>query len=284
MISEIATLALVTGSIYCMLALGFTLIYSVGRIENLAHGTILMVAAYVYWLFHEGGPFRLPFYIAFPIAILSGACLDLAVYFAIVKRNIKDPTVVWISTYIFAFVMENVVGSTFSYAPFGILPIIRGSYKGPITVTGTGMLIICLNAIVVSLFWLYMTRSSMGRKIRGLAVNFKGIVRQGINPRTPTLTVWSISGVLCSIAGVLMGMFTHIDPYMWFFPLIMSFSVVILGGLGSIIGTIIASYIVGFVESTVVIGFGEPRLRMVIGMIILMVILLIRPRGLLGRE
>ncbi|MBS7656097.1 branched-chain amino acid ABC transporter permease, partial [Candidatus Bathyarchaeota archaeon] len=133
-------------------------------------------------------------------------------------------------------------------------------------------------------FWFYIERASMGRKIRGLAVNFKGIVRQGINPRTPTLTVWSISGVLCSIAGVLMGMFTHIDPYMWFFPLIMSFSVVILGGLGSIIGTIIASYIVGFVESTVVIGFGEPRLRMVIGMIILMVILLIRPRGLLGRE
>ena len=285
-IREIATLTLVTGSIYCMLALGFTLIYSIGRIENLAHGTILMIGAYSYWLLHEapGTYFHFPAYVAFPLACLIGIGVNLGVYFGVVKRNIKDPTVVWISTYIFAVIMENVMASIFSYAPFGILPLVPWIYKGPITVSGTGMLIILINVILTLIILIFLRFAPLGKKVRALSVNPKGLLRCGISPTPPTLAGWIISGLLASIAGILMGMFTHIDPYMWFFPLVMSFCVVMFGGLGSVIGSIVAAYIIGFVESTVVIGFGEPRLRQVIGMLVLMVILLFRHRGLFGRE
>jgi branched-chain amino acid transport system permease protein len=105
----------------------------------------------------------------------------------------------------------------------------------------------------------------------------------GINIERANLLTWALAGALAAVAGIFLGAYTHIEPSMWVLPLVTAFSIVILGGIGSVGGSIAAAYIVGMAETAMMMMINE-RLRGVFSMAILIAILIARPRGLFGKE
>jgi branched-chain amino acid transport system permease protein len=110
-----------------------------------------------------------------------------------------------------------------------------------------------------------------------------GAIASGIDPERANLVSWIWAGALAALAGIFFGAYTNLVPKMWVNPLIMAFAIVIVGGLGSIEGSIIAAYIIGMSETSMTLLISE-QLRGVFGMGIMIAIMVARPRGLLGKE
>jgi len=267
--------------LYALMALGFTLIYGVGGVINLAHAGYVMVAGYMYyWATYILG---LPVVIGFVIALSVSVGLAIFTYMAWVRRFLNNPTVVFVSTIIMALLLEHVMTLVFFRENVNIPPIIegvtifRGHFFSNNLIIGVIISWICIGGLLF-----FVRRTHIGRAIRALSMDRKGVMISGIDPGMINLIVWALSGVLAGVAGVFYGSYSHLSPNMWVSPLIMSFAIVIIGGLGSIEGTIIGAHIVGFMEAITVLGINE-RLRSLPGLVIMIVVLLIRPKGLFGR-
>ena len=110
----------------------------------------------------------------------------------------------------------------------------------------------------------------------------KGALISGIDPQRINLITWGLSGALGAIAGVFFATYTQLDPGMWVFPLITAVAVVIVGGIGSIVGSLIAAHIIGFME-TITTPLIAAELRGVFTMLLIIVVLAVAPKGLFGK-
>jgi len=128
----------------------------------------------------------------------------------------------------------------------------------------------------------FVRGTHMGRAMRALAMDRRGAIISGINPDTVNLTTWALSGALAGVAGVFWGSYTFLVPSLWVLPLIMSFAIVVIGGLGSIEGTLAGAHIVGFMETATVLAINA-KLRSVPALVIMIIVLVLRPKGLFGR-
>jgi len=272
--------ALLSG-LYALIALGFTMIYGVGGVLNLAHAGYVMVAGYMYYM--ATYTMGLPVAAGFAIAISISTGLAIGTYMGWVRRFLYNPTVVFVSTIIMALLMEHVMTLAFFRENVNVPPIVEGmtQFRG---YSFSNNLIVALVAswICIVIVLLFVRRTHMGRAIRALAMDRRGAIISGINPDMVNLITWALSGALAGVAGVFYGSYTFLVPHMWVTPLIMSFAIVIIGGLGSIEGTIVGAHIVGFMETATVLAISE-KLRSVPALVIMILVLVLRPRGLFGR-
>ena len=273
---------LLVSGLYALIAVGFTMIYGVGRVENLAHGAYAMVAAYVFYA--VTAELQLPIPVGFVLAILTGVALALATYKGLIGRFLGNPTAIFISTLLLAIVLEYAISVVFTPAPRNLLPIVPGiSHVLGIRVSNDLLLVTIVSWVCLGGLLFFVRRSHLGRAIRAISEGPRGALILGINVERANLVVWALAGALAAIAGVFFGAYTNLVPNMWVFPLVISFSIVIVGGIGSIEGSIIAAYVVGMGETAMMMMIST-RLRGVFSMGILIVILLARPRGFLGKE
>lgn len=273
---------LLVSGLYALIAVGFTMIYGVGRVENLAHGAYAMVAAYVFY--GVTAELQLPIPVGFVLAILTVVALSLATYKGLIGRFLGNPTAIFISTLLLAIVLEYAISVVFTPAPRNLLPIVPGiSHVLGIRVSNDLLLVTIVSWVCLGGLLFFVRRSHLGRAIRAISEGPRGALILGINVERANLVVWALAGALAAIAGVFFGAYTHLVPNMWVFPLVISFSIVIVGGIGSIEGSIIAAYVVGMGETAMMMMIST-RLRGVFSMGILIVILLARPRGFLGKE
>ena len=128
----------------------------------------------------------------------------------------------------------------------------------------------------------FIHKTHIGRAIRAVSMDTKGAAVSGIDPQRISLVTWALSGVLGAIAGVFFATYTQLDPGMWVFPLITAVAVVIVGGIGSIIGSLIAAHIIGFMEVATTTWISAD-LRGVFTMLLIIVVLVVAPKGLLGK-
>lgn len=272
--------ALLSG-LYALIAIGFTMIYSVGGVLNLSHAGYVMVAGYVFYTMLQ--VLGLPMGLAFLIAVSTGSGLALATYMGLVRHYLYNPVVVFISTIILAFIMDHAMVLAYHTASINVWPIVAGttSFFGAYVSYNLVAALIASWACIAGVL-LFVRRTHMGRAIRALAMDRRGAIISGINPDRVNLVTWGLSGALAGVAGVFYGSYTVLVPTMWVTPLIMSFAIVIIGGLGSIEGSLIGAHIVGFMETTTTLAI-EERLRGVFVMIIMIAVLVTRPKGLLGR-
>lgn len=273
---------LMISGLYALIAVGFTMIYGVGRVENLAHGAFIMVGAYAFY--NISALLGLPIGLAFLGAILAGIGVSLATYKGLVKRFSNNPTAIFISTLILALVSQYVISVIFTAAPFNLVPIIPGltNVLGT-SVRNDSILVMIVSWACLGALLFFVRRTHIGRAIRAISDDPKGALISGINIERANLVTWAWAGALAAIAGVFYAGITQLYPGMWVFPLIISFAIVIVGGLGSIVGSIIAAYIVGMSETAMMMLIAT-QLRGVFSMTIMIVILIVRPRGLLGKE
>jgi len=272
--------ALLSG-LYALIAMGFTMIFGVGRVLNLAHAGYVMVAAYMYYM--ATYDLGLPVVAGFAIAIATSTGLAVGTYMGWVRRFLYNPTVVFVSTIILAWTLEHIMTLAFHRENINVPPIVVGMTQiGGYSYSNNLIAAVIASWICIAIVLLFVRRTHMGRAMRALAMDRRGAIISGINPHVVNLTTWAISGALAGVAGVFWGSYTFLVPFLWVTPLIMSFAIVIIGGLGSIEGTLAGAHIVGFMETATVLAIHE-KLRSVPALVIMILVLLLRPKGLFGR-
>jgi branched-chain amino acid transport system permease protein len=272
--------ALLSG-LYALIALGFTMIYGVGGVLNLAHAGYVMVAGYMYYLATYIHGF--PVVVGFALAISVSTLLSVLTYLGWVKRFLDNPTVVFVSTIIMVLILEHVMTLAFFRENVNIPPILEGvTHFGGYSFSNNLIIALVASWVCIAGLLIFVRGTHIGRAIRALPMDRKGVIISGVDPNVVNLVVWASSGALAGVAGVFFGSYAFLTPNMWVTPLVMSFAIVIIGGLGSIEGTLIGAHIVGFMETVTVLAIDE-KLRSVPGLVIMILVLLFRPKGVFGR-
>ncbi len=267
--------------LYALIAVGFTMIFSVGRVLNLAYGVYIMLGGYVYYVAVQ--MLSLPKFPSFLLAGLAGIVFGVLTYLVLVKRFEKDPIAVEISTLILAVVMQAVIVLIFSTAPRSMWPLIPGRFEVfGVSILKNILFATAVSWVVLGSLMVFIHKTHIGRAIRAVSMDSKGAAVSGIDPQRISLVTWALSGVLGAIAGVFFATYTQLDPGMWVFPLITAVAVVIVGGIGSIIGSLIAAHIIGFMEVATTTWISAD-LRGVFTMLLIIVVLIVAPKGLLGK-
>ena len=282
---EVSLVGLAVGGVYALIALGYVLVCRATRVINFAHGNIMMVGAYFFFTFATllGLPWGLALALTLAAAALFGAGLERLLLRPLLRR---EPTVAIMATFGLAFALHGLVQiiwggqdfflpSIFPDAPI-IIPAAHGAMYLPANI-GYGALV-ALAAIGVLLVLLRYTR--VGLALRAVASDQVAASGVGINvPVTFNLT-WASAAASAALAGVVVGSITTLNPTMGMLGLAV-LGVVILGGLDSPAGAIVAGLIVGWLQALA--GFYlSGAYRDVVPYVVLLIILLLRPHGLFG--
>jgi branched-chain amino acid transport system permease protein len=277
-------------ALYALGATGFTLMFGVSGVLNLSHGAIMVVAAVVGWLVAGnsaagalGGTL---------LGILAGLLAAYATYFVVVrpiqrsKAIAADETEIFLltGTLIWGIMIQSGLNYLFTDNPVAMEPLIHGvtPIAGVRTPTNEIMIsVICW--VVIGLLWLLVNRTRMGKALLAAASNPRGLTMLGFELSNIYLLVWTIYGVLAGLAGVLLATFLGTSPANTGTLTASAFSIVVLGGLGSVSGSLIAAYVVGYLE-TLTAYLVAPTLRPIPALLLLVIVVYLRPQGLLGRR
>jgi branched-chain amino acid transport system permease protein len=275
------------GSIYALFALGYTLVFGVLDILNLAHAAVFMLACFV--AFALVGSAHLPILAALPLAVLAAGILGLVlerVAFRPLRGRANSNFSGLISSLAVAIVFEAIAleiwGPNVERFPFGTIPAGRpipflGAEISRLQLTTVGVAVL----FFVALTWL-VTRSRLGREIRAVAESPRAAQVLGVNVDRVIAASFFISSALGGAAGVLYGLaYNAIAPDMGRSVELKGLAVIILGGMGSMPGAVIAGFALGLSEVFVVAHLGASY-RDVVSFAGLFLILVLRPRGLLG--
>lgn len=269
-------------SLYALVALGFTLIFGVGEVLNFAHGALLTVGAYTAFFTVDG--LGLSHWTGLAAAALSASVIGAVMYRGVVAHVRDRPVVTIIVTLILGFTVQAVVGSMFG----GGTITMQSPLPGVVDVAGRDIqthfvLVFVLSWTVIGLVLSFINYTRTGNAVLATNMSTKGAAIVGIEADRINTYIWAVAAGLAGIAGVLLLAFQGGSPSMGLSPMVLSFSIVILGGLGSIRGSIIGAYIIGFLD-TATTTLVDPSLTGLSGLLVLVVVLLVRPRGLFGRE
>ncbi|MFT5110758.1 MAG: branched-chain amino acid transport system permease protein [Parasphingorhabdus sp.] len=272
---------LLLSGLYALLAVGFTMIFSVGRVLNLAYGVYIMLGGYVYY--HAAQVLGIPKLASFVIAIMAGAVFGMLIYQLLVKRLKGDSVAIEISTLILAVVMQALIILIYSPSPKSMWPLIPGvlRFEG-VSVTYNIVIAAITSWVVLGGLLLFISKTHIGRAIRAVSMDPKGALISGISTNQVNLVTWAISGGLGALAGVFLATYTQLDPGMWVGPLIIAVAVVIVGGIGSIAGSMVAAHIIGMLE-TITTTMIAAELRGVTTMLLIIIVLVVAPKGLFGK-
>jgi branched-chain amino acid transport system permease protein len=277
-------------ALYALGATGFTLIFGVSGVLNLSHGAIMVGAAVAAWA--AAGELGVGAYTGALIGIVTGLVLSFATYFIAVRpiqrsKAIAEPEkeiFILTATLLWGIIIQEAIAYMFTNNAKTVLPIVEGvstvfGVRTPSNEFFTA--IVCWMAIAA--LWLLVNRTRRGKAVMAASMNPRGVTLLGIELSSIYLTVWAIYGVLAGIAGILLGMFLGVSSYS-VGPLTASaFSIVVLGGLGSVSGSLIAAYVVGYLE-TMTAYLLSPAYRTIPALLLLVVVMYLRPQGLFGRR
>jgi branched-chain amino acid transport system permease protein len=282
MAENIIVYGLVTSGVYALLAVGFSLIFGVARIVNLSHTAFYMLAAYlIYSLVSTAG---LNLYLSIFISIVSVTIAGTISYKFLIARVRQHEATTLIVTIAIAVIIQEALLKGFGGQPRGIPKLISGSMEiFGVTVLNQQLLTLGVVILLLLATWLFLMRTKSGVAIRAIAQDREVANLMGINvPRMEMLTM-AISVGLAAIAGALVAPLLLVTPGMWTHPLVMILAVVILGGLGSLQGSVIGAIILGFAENIVV--FLAPSgsfLKTSVALTIMLIVILLKPEGLFG--
>jgi len=273
---------------YAVMAVGFTLIFGVMGIVNLAHGELYMIGAYVVWLTYAQG------ILPFPVAILAGAGIVAVIgigmeraLFRPMRGNVLMGAMLSVGM---IFILQVFVATTWHV---GLMKNIPPAIRGSVTILGAvapwqRLIVIPAAVALIGGLWWFLRRTKQGRALRAVAQDPEAAALQGVSIDRVGIIAMAIAAGLAGVAGGLMSPIMRVDPYMGHTALIMALFVTIVGGLGSIEGAIVASLIYGFLVSFVTGYFpasiaSPATMAIVIGALLMFIMLAVRPRGILGR-
>ncbi|MCL7466132.1 branched-chain amino acid ABC transporter permease [Phaeovulum sp. NW3] len=285
MLSQQILNGLVTGSVYALFSLGFTLIFGVQKLLNFAHGATFMAGAFIaYYCTISGMPFLLAIGLSMVATGVIGIVVDLVAFRPLRKRgNAEFPALVSSIgvDLVLISIAQQVSKTQVLNFPFGTFPVKFFNFLG-LRISLLQIVILATVAVLVVLLIFYLKKTSFGRQVRAVATNERAAALLGVNVQSVFLQTFFIAGALAGLAGVLIGLlfnsmqFLMGEPYM-----LRAFVVVVIGGLGSVPGAIVASLMLGVMQSLTV-AYLPSGLTDAIIFTLLFIVLLIRPNGLFG--
>ena len=278
---DIALDSLVLGGVFLIVAVGLNIIYGLSRVMNLAHGSLYAIGAYAgYTLVATGLNYFVAILIA-PIAVAAvGLLLERSIIAPMRKRSMIYTLII---TYGLMFLLDGLIKHVWGNEPrFIELPAF---IRDTVPILGTHypifrLVTLLITAATMTGLMLFLSKTKIGMILRAASTIPEMVSCLGINMNYVHIGAFVLGCALAGIAGTIAGPLTTIDPLMGHEMLISSFVVIVIGGLGSLRGAVIAALLIGFVQTLA--EFFVTDLAMVIVYMLMAVILAFMPRGLLG--
>lgn len=276
------------GAVYVLFSLGLTLIFGVMRIVNFAHGEFfglaaLVIAVAVPWFVGYGAPLALAFVLACAAGLIVVMLLGKLVYDFGFKRFQRDMIGSFVLSIGLSLLLQGLFIEVFSPASRKLPTLIDGTLR----LFGAGItmqrLVLCVVALAVAvgMYWAIVA-TRLGLALRAVAEDHEAAMLQGIPYRRIALAGFLIGTLLAGVAGALLSPVAVISPTIGSAYLMKGFIAVVIGGLGSIPGAIVGSLLIAVIESVGGYYF-DPSLATIAMFVIVMIVLLVRPAGIMGR-
>lgn len=273
------------GSIYALIALGYTMVYGIIKLINFAHGDIYMIGAFIGLLC--GTKLNLPLIPTLLISMIGSALCGVIIEKVAYKPLRNSPKITLLITAIgISMLLENgmrlIVGSTPKAFPKLIAKEVIN--LGPLSVETSKVLMLVVSITLVIALQFIVYRTKAGKAMRAASYDVEAASLMGINVDNTISLTFAIGSALAGAAGVLVSLaFTVVEPYMGMIPGLKAFIAAVLGGIGSIPGALVGGLMIGMTE-TITKGYISTRLADAIVFGILIVILLVKPTGILGKK
>ncbi|MCG2778329.1 MAG: branched-chain amino acid ABC transporter permease [Desulfobacterales bacterium] len=282
MIVDIILFGTIKGCVYALIATGFTLIFAVSGILNLAHGSFYMFGAYLsYVLFNILGiPLLASIFLSAAIVGGLGVLMDIV----LLKPMRQSHSYVLVLTVAVAFAAQEIILILFGPQGRNIPSLVKGSTSIlGVIVSWHQLLIIVITLCVLVVLWLVLTKTKHGIAALAVSMDELGARFVGVEPENVFRLVMFASAFLAAIAGAIISPILSMTPHMWDMPLMKAFVIVVIGGIGSVTGSIFAAFFLAWIETFT--GFIiSPNLTEIVSLAMLTAFLIFRPSGIFGRR
>ena len=276
--------ALYASSYTALMAVGLVLIFGVMGIVNFAHGELFMVGAYVVFFLYA--QFGLPFPVAVVGSIIVVACIGMAMERVLFRSMRGNPLGGLILSVGVLFVLQVLA---VEIAGVGLMKHIPPAYEGATALFGIETLTLPRQRVVVvvaavvclGLLWLFLNRTKTGWALRACAQDPEAAALQGISLNRMSLLAMGLGAGLAGAAGGVMAPLVQVTPYMGHSYVVTAFIVIIVGGVGSLEGALVAAILYTFFD-TFVTTFYDGSIAQILGLVLMLVVLVVKPSGLFG--
>ena len=276
------------GSVYAIIALGYTMVYGIAKMLNFAHGDIIMVGAYV--IFNCMSAFKLNPIVS--VLISMAVCTALGVLIERVAyrplRNASSSLAVLITAIGVSYLLQNVAllifkADTKSFSSVVSIQAIK-LFDGQLVISGEALVTILVCIVVMIALTLFVNKTKAGQAMQAVSEDKGAAQLMGINVNGTIALTFAIGSALAAVAGALMcSTYTNLTPYTGTMPGIKAFVAAVFGGIGSIPGAMIGGLLIGIIE---ILGkaYISSQMADAIVFAVLVVVLLVKPAGLLGKN
>ncbi len=276
--------SILLGSVYAMIGIGFSLVWGVMNIVNVAHGSFIMIGAYLsYTLFAKIG---LDPFLSIPVVMAALFVIAYAIQRWVFNRVVRGPSV---NTLTFTFGLQILIANaclllwSADYRSIKLPYSSAGLEFGGVVIPLVRFGILGAAVAVTVLFYLFMKKTRTGRAINATALNYEGAKTVGVDVSKIYAITFAVSAALAGAAGALISPIWSIYPFVGGTLVAKAFVIAILGGLGSTVGALVGGMTLGLVE-TVGTLFLPSAVQDFLGFAVLILVLVLRPQGLLGKR
>lgn len=276
------------GSVYAIIALGYTMVYGIAKMLNFAHGDVIMVGAYAAFVMisQMGMPIALAIPISMVVCTVLGLVVERFAYRPL--RKAVSPLAVLITAIGVSYLLQNLAllifgADTKSFSSVVTLSSLK-LFDGRIVITGEMIVNAALCVVIMVALTLFVNKTKQGQAMRAVSEDKGAAQLMGINVNGTIALTFAIGAALAAIAGVLMcSSYPSLNPYTGAMPGIKAFVAAVFGGIGSIPGAFIGGLLLGVIE---ILGktYISSQLGDAIVFSVLIIVLLIKPTGILGRN
>jgi branched-chain amino acid transport system permease protein len=270
------------GGTYILIGLGLTLILSIMSILQFAHGEIYMLGAYAVYFFCV--MYGVPLYLAILISMFSTAVIGL-----IVERVLLRPLKGVFLSYVcvttgLSLILQSAVVISFSKSVKQLPSLWPGTFNVfGMLISRERFVAVVIALGLTFLLYLFLKRTKYGLAMVASAQNREGALMQGINPNVMSALVVAIGSGLAAVGGAMGGSIFNLDPYMGGLAFIKGITLIVIGGLGSLPGAVVGGLILGVSESLFALLL-ESQMAVIIPLVIVIIILIFKPKGLFGHD
>jgi len=271
---------------YVSFAVGLALVFGVMRTINFAHGEFYMLGGYALWLLLGLLTGILPDELTFVIALCVAAgvvgTLGILAQLSIFRRLRDRPFSIFMATLALSYILQVMVVK--AIGPMGqSVPAIFPGFVGfaGMILPIQRLVVFSLVVVMISGLWFFLMRTDLGRAVRATAQNKTGAMLQGISMSRMALTTMFIGSALAAISGVLMASVLTIGPFVGGEAIWRAFIIIIVGGIGSLPGAVLAAFLFGTID-TLMTTFGAGKFSAMVDAVIMLLVLSFKPSGLLG--
>lgn len=279
---------LTLGSLYALVAIGYTMVYGILRLINFAHGDIFMMA--MYFAFFGISVFLIPWYLAIPLVVVATALLGIVIERFAYKPLRSAPRIsLLISSIGVSYLLENLATVLFTGVPRnfpGVDFFTQTVELGTIRIQMLAIFVpLIMVALVIALLYL-VNKTKTGMAMRAVSKDFETAKLMGVNINKTISVTFAIGSTLAAVGAVMWGWkYPKIDPYIGVMPGLKCFIAAVIGGIGNIKGAVIGGLLLGLMEILIVAFFSDlSGYKDAFAFIALIIILLVKPTGLMGEK